>query len=344
MIENHESWNPSWRTPYEEDVFQKNKRKAVKGSENTVYDSTQWRSPRRWVWPSELPKALEVSDLTPRPNVPCCHAAMLCPAPVLPVPPVPCLSWRGPQYLDKRKKQRKLRSSTRRRWARQASCEFLDGRILVLHHLGEITGEAALGQSSVKWRSGLSVLSVLSVVVRCNCCSSEFWSCLDKSNTLHALVSAKCQLPWSHAWMNHWITETCDTSHCITPTIPTPGTHHQLRWFNDSTPVLPCSCLADEWRLKGCFGLMVKGRRLQHGLVEKRWAERYDPRRNEGLWSEQSINSVSTTRFQRVTKTQFQELLQPAIPTRPKVWFDTLLTPPALLFLIDAPWTECTPP
>ena len=95
----HESWNPSWRTPYEEDVFQKNKRKAVERSENTLYDSTQWRSPRRWVWPSELPEALEVSDLTPRPNVPCCHAAMSYPAPVLPVPPVPCLSWRGPQYL-----------------------------------------------------------------------------------------------------------------------------------------------------------------------------------------------------------------------------------------------------
>ena len=131
----------------------------------------------------------------------------------------------------------------------------------------------------------------------------------------------------SHDPTPEWITESRKpvTYHtvCITPTIPTPVTHHQLR-FNDSTPVLPCSCLADEWRLKGCFGLMVKGRRLQHGLVEKRWAERYDSRQNEGLWSEQSTNSVSTTRFQRVTKTQFQELLQPAIPTRPKVWFDTI--------------------
>lgn len=92
--------------------------------------------------------------------------------------------------------QTKLRSSTRRRRARQASCEFLDGRILVLHHLGEITGEAALGQSSVKWRTGLSVLSVLSpsqsVVTAV---AMNFASCLDKSNTLHALVSAKCQLP-----------------------------------------------------------------------------------------------------------------------------------------------------
>ena len=32
---------PILKNPYEEDVFQKNKRKALERSENTLYDSTQ---------------------------------------------------------------------------------------------------------------------------------------------------------------------------------------------------------------------------------------------------------------------------------------------------------------